>query len=74
MIVTPTCPLRPLVVSNPTVAALDTGLWRGLVASAVDELDADDVGCSAHDCLQPCASCPWPKKRCQGPRGLKGES
>ncbi len=57
VIVTPTCPLRPLVVANPAVADLDHGVWRGLVASAVDDLGAEDVGCEAHDCLEPCASC-----------------
>ena len=56
-IVTPTCPLRPLVVANPHVAELDRGLWRGLVASAVDGVEVEDVGCETHDCLEPCASC-----------------
>jgi predicted ArsR family transcriptional regulator len=57
VIVTPTCPLRPLVVANPSLAELDHGLWRGLVAAAVKGVRADEVGCDAHDCLEPCASC-----------------
>jgi predicted ArsR family transcriptional regulator len=56
-IMTPTCPLRPLVVANPVVAELDRGLWRGLVASAVEGVEVEDVGCEAHDCLESCASC-----------------
>lgn len=56
-IVTPTCPLRPLVVAEPAAGELDRGLWRGLVASAIDELAVEDVGCDAHDCLEPCSSC-----------------
>jgi predicted ArsR family transcriptional regulator len=56
-ILTPTCPLRPLVVANPTVAELDRALWRGLVASAIDDVGIEDVGCEMHDCLEPCASC-----------------
>jgi predicted ArsR family transcriptional regulator len=55
-IVTPTCPLRPLVVANAAAADLDRGVWRALVAAALD-VDVDDVGCRAHDCLEPCASC-----------------
>ncbi len=56
-IVTPTCPLRPLVVANPAAAELDHGLWRGLVASAIEDVRVEDVGCKAHDCLEPCSSC-----------------
>lgn len=56
-IVTPTCPLRPLVVANPAVAELDHALWRGLVASAIEGVRVEDVGCKAHDCLEPCSSC-----------------
>jgi len=56
-IVTPVCPLRPLVVANPAAAEIDRGLWRGLVASALEGVDVDDVACETHDCLEPCASC-----------------
>ena len=56
-IVTPTCPLRPLVVANPAVAELDHALWRGLVASAIEDVRVEDIGCKAHDCLEPCSSC-----------------
>lgn len=56
-IVTPACPLRPLVVANAAVAEVDHALWRGLVAAAVADVEVEDVGCETHDCLEPCASC-----------------
>lgn len=56
-IVTPTCPLRPLVVANPAVAELDHAVWRGLVAAAVENVGVGDVGCATHDCLEPCSAC-----------------
>jgi predicted ArsR family transcriptional regulator len=56
-IVTPTCPLRPLVVANPAVAEVDHALWRGLVASAIEDVHAGDVACETHDCFEPCSSC-----------------
>jgi predicted ArsR family transcriptional regulator len=56
-IVTPTCPLRPLVVADAAAADLDRGVWRALVAAALEGVDPEDVGCQAHDCLEPCSSC-----------------
>ena len=56
-IVTPTCPLRPLVVTDAHAGDVDGGVWRGLVAAALEKVDANDVSCTAHDCLEPCASC-----------------
>jgi len=56
-IVTPTCPLRPLVMANPAVAEVDHGLWRGLVAAAIANLDVQNVACDTHDCLEPCSAC-----------------
>src|SRR4029078_10980032 len=37
-IVTPTCPLRPLVVAHSAVAEVDHALWRGLGAAAIDRV------------------------------------
>lgn len=56
-IVTPTCPLRPLVVANPAVAEVDHALWRGLVAAAIADVRVEDVACQTHECLDPCSSC-----------------
>jgi predicted ArsR family transcriptional regulator len=56
-IVTPTCPLRPLVVASPAVADVDHALWRGLVAAALEDVDVGEVACETRDCLEPCAPC-----------------
>lgn len=48
-IVTPTCPLRPLVVSRPELAELDEGMWSGLVGGR--------SRCTVAGCLDPSASC-----------------
>src|SRR6185503_2515143 len=34
VIVSATCPLRPVVVSDNDARALDAGMWRGLLAAA----------------------------------------
>src|SRR5580765_797063 len=47
-IVTPTCPLRPLVVAHSAVAEVDHALWRGLVAAAIDGVRVEDVACETH--------------------------
>src|SRR5439155_1649778 len=54
---TPTCPLRPLVVSRPETAEIDRGLWCGLVAAAVKGVSVEDVECEARGCLDGHASC-----------------
>ena len=58
VIVTPTCPLRPLVVAQPVAAAaIDRGMWAGLAESAVAGIHADAVTCNADGCLDCHASC-----------------
>ena len=52
VIVTPNCPLRPLVSEHPELAALDREMWSGLVAAA-----GVDAVCETHDCLDDHASC-----------------
>jgi predicted ArsR family transcriptional regulator len=56
IISTPTCPLRPLVRERPEVAAIDRGMWAGLVARALGR-DVADVACETRDCLDDHASC-----------------
>ena len=48
-IVTPTCPLRPLVATDPRLAAMDEGMWSGLIGTR--------AACSVKGCLDPTASC-----------------
>jgi predicted ArsR family transcriptional regulator len=54
---TPTCPLRPLVVSRPELAEVDRGMWCGLLEAAVDGIRASEVVCETRDCLDGHASC-----------------
>jgi len=48
-IATPTCPLRPLVVARPRLAALDEGMWDGLTGGR--------ARCTLAGCLDSRASC-----------------
>lgn len=57
VIVTPTCPLRPLVVAEPAAQAIDQGMWRGLVGEGLVGATAADVRCATHDCLRGDAAC-----------------
>jgi predicted ArsR family transcriptional regulator len=45
VITTPTCPLRPLVRRDAELAALDRGMWAGLVTSALRPSDARTITC-----------------------------
>jgi predicted ArsR family transcriptional regulator len=54
---TPTCPLRPLVVADPSTYPLDRGMWRGLAAAAFRGHEVASVECSGHGCADAHASC-----------------
>jgi predicted ArsR family transcriptional regulator len=57
-IATATCPLRPLVVANPSDAApIDRGLWIGLLEAHLERGSCNDVTCEAEGCLDPDACC-----------------
>lgn len=56
VLATPTCPLRPLVRSQPEAVELDRGMWAGLVARALGG-DVALVECETRDCLLDHASC-----------------
>jgi predicted ArsR family transcriptional regulator len=56
-IATATCPLRPLVRSSPDAAAVDRGMWSGLVAGAIEGVRAADVVCTTEDCSVDDAPC-----------------
>jgi predicted ArsR family transcriptional regulator len=55
VVVTPTCPLRPLVLADDAARAIDQGMWRGLVAAALGA--PADVRCHAEGCHAPTESC-----------------
>jgi predicted ArsR family transcriptional regulator len=57
VLVTATCPLRPLVVGAPAARHIDQGMWRGLVAGALQGLDPSGVRCETHECLARNAPC-----------------
>jgi predicted ArsR family transcriptional regulator len=57
-IVTPTCPLRPLVMERVEVAYVDRGMWAGLMERGCEGVHAQDVECESHSCLDgdgPCS-------------------
>jgi predicted ArsR family transcriptional regulator len=56
-ITTPTCPLRPLMVGDPSTFPLDRGMWRGLAAVALRGHEVASVECSGHGCHDAHASC-----------------
>jgi predicted ArsR family transcriptional regulator len=56
VLVSATCPLRPLVAAEPTARAIDEGMWRGFVEAAAGNRAAD-VRCSTHHCLDRNAPC-----------------
>jgi predicted ArsR family transcriptional regulator len=56
-ITTPTCPLRPLVLSNPEAAAIDRGMWMGLVGAYLPARRICAISCDMQHCLDHDASC-----------------
>ena len=56
-ILTPTCPLRPLVKERPEAAHIDRGMWAGLVERALRGAAADAVECETHSCLDGDGAC-----------------
>jgi predicted ArsR family transcriptional regulator len=57
VIVSATCPLRPLVVADPGARELDRGMWRGLVAAAAGEQAARGLRCLTDGCLDCSSPC-----------------
>jgi predicted ArsR family transcriptional regulator len=57
VIVTPTCPLRPLVRAHPVAAELDRGMWAGLAAQALAGIDVGEIVCDTCDCHTSDAPC-----------------
>lgn len=57
VIMSATCPLRPVVVADDAARALDAGMWRGLLAAAAGPAAAATARCSTHNCLDAGAPC-----------------
>lgn len=57
VIVSATCPLRPVVVSNTDARALDAGMWRGLVAASAGPDAAAAARCTTHNCVDAQVPC-----------------
>lgn len=55
-LVTPTCPLRPLVRERGDLADLDRGMWAGLAAQFTG-VPVERVSCETHNCLADHGSC-----------------
>jgi hypothetical protein len=54
--VTPTCPLRPIVVDAEAAVDVDRGMWRALVAVALAQ-EPNVARCETHGCLSTDAPC-----------------
>ena len=57
VITTATCPLRPLVRAQPSLAELDRGMWAGLLARTLANTGVEQVACETPDCLRDDAEC-----------------
>lgn len=57
VLVSSTCPLRPLVVAGHEARAIDQGMWQGLIAAAAGEDTARGVRCETRDCLDRRSPC-----------------
>jgi predicted ArsR family transcriptional regulator len=57
VIMTATCPLRPLVRAHPGLAALDRGMWAALVARALEGIDVGQIVCDTPACDRDDADC-----------------
>jgi predicted ArsR family transcriptional regulator len=56
-LVSPTCPLRPVIIKCPDAAGLDQGMWAGLAERAVRDVSSDRVTCETPTCLVEDAAC-----------------
>jgi predicted ArsR family transcriptional regulator len=56
-IATPTCPLRPLVVTNAEAVAIDRGMWTGLITAYLPPSRPCSMTCQTQGCLDDDSSC-----------------
>ncbi len=57
VILTATCPLRPLVAERPEIAQIDRGMWASLVERALAGTFAEALECETHSCLDGTQAC-----------------
>ena len=57
VVLTPTCPLRSLVVQDQAAREIDRGMWRGLVASTLLGARTAEVRCTTDGCLAADSAC-----------------
>ena len=57
VLVTPTCPLRPLIRTHPGGTELDRGMWAALVARALEGTGVDQITCDTPSCQRDDADC-----------------
>jgi len=56
-LVSATCPLRPLLAAHPHAAAIDEGMWRGLIEAATERRARPRIRCTTNHCLERDKSC-----------------
>jgi predicted ArsR family transcriptional regulator len=57
VITTATCPLRPLIRTQPRLAELDRGMWAALLARALAGTGVGQIGCDTPICQRDDADC-----------------
>lgn len=57
VIVSATCPLRPLVVADPGTRAIDQGMWQGLIAAVTGPETPKSIRCVTEGCLDDTEPC-----------------
>jgi predicted ArsR family transcriptional regulator len=57
VVVTATCPLRPLVLESAEAQAIDRGMWRALVAAVAEDRSAAGIRCRTENCFDRDSPC-----------------
>ncbi|HEY4346590.1 MAG TPA: hypothetical protein VGM80_03310 [Gaiellaceae bacterium] len=57
VLITPTCPLRPVVNAVEAAVDLDRGMWSGLLAATLHSLEVESIACDTSGCAEEHSSC-----------------
>jgi predicted ArsR family transcriptional regulator len=57
VITTATCPLRPVVRTDPQLTGLDRGMWAGLLEAALGPSNQRKIVCDTTSCVSDTAEC-----------------